>query len=291
MATVKEPKEVKSSKEVKMPKEVKDTMKPVQENVETPTHTHFPESQKGSPIASAIIMSGILVSFSIFLHAYILKGVSLPGFKNLGAKTQEQGTNVKTAPTDDTLIPENPGAKVDVSIDDDAVKGNKDAKVTIVEFSDFQCPFCERFYSDAYKSIIKDYVDSGKVKVVFRDYPLSFHANAQVSAEASECAADQGKFWEMHDKLFETQSEWSELSNELAKGKFGEYAAQLGLNTGNFNSCLSTGKQTEEVKKDMAEGTKYGVSGTPTVFVNGIKLVGAQPYSVFKQAIDDELNK
>ncbi len=288
MAPVKSPKEVKSSKEGKMAKEVVQPIQNPTSNFQTPIE---PVSQKGSPVASAVIMSGILISFSIFLHAYILKGVTLPGLKGNTGKTEQTQINDATVPTGTGAgtVPE--GTKVDVSVDDDPVKGDKNAKVTLVEFSDFQCPFCERFYSEAYKSIVKDYVDTGKVKIVFRDYPLSFHPNAQISAEAAECADEQGKFWEFHDLLFTKQNDWANLTNDQAKGKFGEYAGTVGLNVSNFNSCVNSGKYTEEVKKDEADGNKYGVTGTPTIFINGMKLVGAQPYSEFKQVIDNELSK
>jgi protein-disulfide isomerase len=171
-----------------------------------------------------------------------------------------------------------------VSADDDPVLGNKNAKVTLIEFSDFQCPFCKRLNDDAIQQIKKDYVESGKVKLVFRDYPLGFHPEAQKAAEAAECADDQGKFWEYHDLLFANQALLS-ITNYKA------WAKQLGLNEAQFNTCLDSGKYASEVQKDFADGQAAGVSGTPTVFINGIRLVGAQPYSAFKQVIDAELAK
>ncbi len=169
-----------------------------------------------------------------------------------------------------------------ISVDDDAVKGDPNAKVTIVEFSDFQCPFCGRFFRDTLPSIEKEYVATGKVKMVFRDFPLSFHENAQKAAEAAECAHEQGKFWEMHDKLYNNQQ-------ALAVSDLKKYAADLKLDTTKFNSCLDSSKYKQETQNDEADGQKYGVSGTPAFFINGRKLVGAQPFSAFKSIIDAEL--
>ena len=177
---------------------------------------------------------------------------------------------------------------IQVSIDDDPVKGDKDAPVTIVEFSDFQCPFCQRFYQQTLPSIEENYVKTGKVKIVFRDFPLSFHQNAQKAAEAAECADDQGKFWQYHDMLFE---KGSGDGTGLATNDLKSYAQTLGLNTATFNNCLDSGKYTSEVQKDQADGTSYGVRGTPAFFVNGQLISGAQPYANFQQVIDAELAK
>jgi len=173
---------------------------------------------------------------------------------------------------------------IEVSIDDDAVKGNPDAPVTIVEFSDYECPFCGRHFKQTYPQIVSEYVDTGKVKIVFRDFPLGFHAKAQKAAEAAECAGKQGKYWEMHDKLYENQDA---LDIENLK----QYAKELKLDTNKFNACLDSGEMEDEVQADMDEGSNYGVTGTPAFFINGRLLSGAQPFSAFKQIIDEELNK
>jgi protein-disulfide isomerase len=178
-------------------------------------------------------------------------------------------------------------SKIVVSIDDDPVKGSKNAPITIVEFSDFQCPFCARFYTQTLPSIEENYIKTGKVKFIYRDFPLNFHQYAQKAAEAAECADEQGKFWEYHDILFQKQSEWSSAGVEKLK----EYAQNLGLDTAKFNECLDSGKYAGEVQKDYSDGSNYGVTGTPTFFINGIEVVGAQPYSVFQQIIEQELNK
>ncbi|MEE8133083.1 MAG: DsbA family protein [Nitrososphaerales archaeon] len=182
-----------------------------------------------------------------------------------------------------------------VSSDDDPVKGNLEASVTIVEFSDYQCPFCARFFRDTLPDLRQDYIDTGKVKFVYRDFPLeSIHSNAISSALAAECANEQEKFWEYHDKLFQSQGEWASLSKGGSSNKFKEFAADLGLNSDKFRSCFDSGKYLNEINKDFQDGVKYGTSGTPAFFIgndkNGyIKIVGAQPYSVFQQVIDQEL--
>ncbi len=195
------------------------------------------------------------------------------------------GTGAVVADDEPSLPTE--AAKISVSADDDAVKGSSRAKVTIIEFSEFQCPYCARYYNDAYKQIIENYVDTGKVKYIFRDFPLGFHANAQKASEAAECAGDQDKYWEYHDKLFENQQ-----ALEITNLK--QYAVDLGLDTAEFNSCLDSGKHTSEVKKDFADGQKAGISGTPSFFIGNdkdgyTKLVGAQPFTAFQQAIEAAL--
>jgi len=160
-------------------------------------------------------------------------------------------------------------------------KGPESAPITIVEFSDFQCPFCSRANA-AVDEVVKTYGD--KVRVVFRHFPLSFHAEAPKAAEASACAADQKKFWEYHDKLFANQG-------ALKVDDLKKHAADVGLDTARVNECLDSGKNAELVKKDMAAGEKVGVTGTPAFFINGIALSGAVPAEDFKAIIDSELKK
>ena len=174
-------------------------------------------------------------------------------------------------------------AKVEVSIDDDAVKGDKNAPVTIVEFSDYECPFCARFYTQTLSQIDEQYIKTGKVNLVYRDYPLGFHQQAQKAAEAAECAGEQGKYFDMHDKLFEEG-----VVGGIASYK--QFAGQMGLDQGKFDECLDSGAMAEEVQKDLADGSKYGVQGTPAFFVNGKLISGAQPFPAFQQAIEAELN-
>jgi len=174
---------------------------------------------------------------------------------------------------------------INVTIDDDTIKGSESAPVTIIEFSDYECPFCARFYSETLSQIEKEYIETGKVRFVYRDFPLSGHRYAQKSAEAAECAGEQDKYWEYHNLLFENQKEWSQKGISQLK----EYAGQLGLNRDRFDKCLDRGEMEDEVKKDFNDGVSAGVQGTPAFFINGKIISGAQPFSAFKKIIEEEL--
>jgi len=168
------------------------------------------------------------------------------------------------------------------SVDDDPSKGPADAPVTIIEFTDFQCPFCKRG-ADTVEQIISTYGD--QVHIVFRDFPLAaLHPDAPKAHEAGECADEQDMFWEMHDKLFSNQAD---MSIATMKG----YAEDLGLDMDRFNACLDGGAMKAEVDADMADGREYGVSGTPAFFINGLMLAGAQPFDSFVKVIDAQLEK
>ncbi|HKB07604.1 MAG TPA: thioredoxin domain-containing protein [Candidatus Polarisedimenticolia bacterium] len=169
-----------------------------------------------------------------------------------------------------------------VAVDDDASKGPAKAPVTIVEFSDYQCPYCSRA-EQTVTEVLKKYGD--KVRLVYRDYPLSFHQNANIAAQASECAKDQGKFWEMHSAMFANQSKLTQ--NELVETAGGI----SGIDKEKFKACLDSGKFKDEVQKDFDEGVKAGVTGTPTFFINGIPMVGARDLASFSDIIDQELER
>ncbi len=179
-----------------------------------------------------------------------------------------------------------------VSMDDDHVKGQPQAKLTLIEFSDFQCPFCERFYRETLPLIEKEYIRTGKVKMVYRDFPLeTIHPYAEKAAEAAQCAGEQGKFWEMHDMLFKNHT-------ALGLDNLKKYAMDLDLSPTLFDNCLDTGKFAEEVRKDMLDGQNVGVQGTPTFFVGystkgkniqGTPIRGSRPYMAFKQVFDEML--
>src|SRR6266511_2559330 len=171
--------------------------------------------------------------------------------------------------------------RVAVDVTGRPIRGNKDAPVTIVEFSDFQCPFCSRARPTVNK-VRETYGD--KVRVIFRNFPLSIHPQAQKAGEAAGCAGEQGKFWEMHDRLFANQA-------KLQVPDLKEHAAVLGLDPEAFRQCLDSGRHTADLQRDAEAGTGYGVSGTPSFFINGRPLVGAQPFESFAQVIDDELER
>jgi len=177
---------------------------------------------------------------------------------------------------------------VKVSIDDDPMKGKADAPVTIVEFSDYQCPFCKRWYDQSMPSLDKEYIDTGKVRLVFRDFPLQFHPKAMPAALAANCAAEQGKYWEMHDFLFGNPDKL-EAEMILASSK------EIGVDRTKLEKCMNDPGKKAEITKDMEDAQKYGVRGTPSFFIGktepdgeitGVSVKGAQPYPVFKKEID-----
>jgi protein-disulfide isomerase len=157
--------------------------------------------------------------------------------------------------------------------------GGAKAPITIVEFSDYQCPFCKRA-EESVDKVMKTYGD--KVRLVFRDYPLPMHPQARPAAEAANCANAQGKFWDYHAKLFANQT-------ALGDDKLKEYAKEIGLDTAKFDQCLAEKPFKAAIDKDIADASKVGVNGTPAFFINGRMLSGAQPFEKFKEVIDDEL--
>ena len=169
--------------------------------------------------------------------------------------------------------------RLDVSVDDDPAKGADNAPVTIVQFAEYQCGYC-----GAARETLDKVMDSypGKVRMVFRDFPLGFHDRAVPAAIAANCAGDQGKYWEMHDLLMDDQ-------RALEDATFQAYARQLKLDLGAFETCKADPAQRAEVEADMAAGQELGVSGTPAFFINGIMLSGAQPFEQFQTIIDKEL--
>jgi protein-disulfide isomerase len=158
-------------------------------------------------------------------------------------------------------------------------RGPKDAKVTIVEFSDFECPYCGTAH-DTVEKVMNDY--AGKVRLVYRQFPLNFHPHAAKAAEASLCALDQGKFWEYHDVLFKNQK-------KLTPEELKTHATSVGLDGQKFGACLDSGEKKKTVEADTQAGAQAGVGGTPAFFINGIFLNGAQPLEEFKKVIDGEL--
>jgi protein-disulfide isomerase len=170
--------------------------------------------------------------------------------------------------------------RYDIPTDGFPSLGPADAKITIVEFSDFQCPFCRRFEQETYQPLLDAY--PGQIRFVYRNLPLtSIHPNAMPAAIASLCAKDQNAFWDFHDKLFSSET--------LDQATYIQYAADLGLNVDTFTACLSSGSHDAEIKADMDFSLGLGVQSTPTFFVNGLAIVGAQPLSSFQQIIDKEL--
>ncbi|HXK29813.1 MAG: hypothetical protein A3H27_18140 [Acidobacteria bacterium RIFCSPLOWO2_02_FULL_59_13] len=177
------------------------------------------------------------------------------------------------------LEPPTAGRK-QVSVDGAPWRGAAKAAVTLVEFSDFHCPFCKQSQATL-KQLLEQY--AGKVKFVYRDFPIeSIHPGAQRASEAARCAHDQGKFWEFHDLLFAN-------SPQSAPDDLKRYARQVGLDLARFEGCLSSGIHKATVQNDLADGARLGITGTPAFFINGRPLQGAQPLETFTRVIDEEL--
>jgi protein-disulfide isomerase len=186
--------------------------------------------------------------------------------------------------------PTQPGRVVaNVSVSGNPTKGKNDAPVTLIEFSDYQCPFCSRFFQTTLPPLTKEYIDTGKVRYAFRDFPLDqIHPHARKAAEAAHCAGDQGKYWEMHDLLFQNQQ-------ALEIDKLKTYASRLDLDSAAFATCVDTEKYKAKVQKNLEDGVEAGVRGTPSFFVGktrpdgtiqGVMISGARPTTAFRQEID-----
>jgi protein-disulfide isomerase len=227
----------------------------------------------------AIILGSLMISASIFF--------ALKNYGGVGVADSDTAGDVAVA--DDTAEPES--LEAIVSIDDDAVYGNLDtAKVAIVEFSDYQCPYCQKFWMDTLPSIKADFVDSGDVVFVYRDFPVVGGTDAAIAAN---CAREQGGdsvFYDYHDELFGATS--------LSASAFTNFAKNLGLNTDKFDTCMDSGKYEEEINNDASDATAAGLGSTPSFVigvldsdgnVDGIKVIGAQDYAVFKQVIEEQL--
>ena len=169
------------------------------------------------------------------------------------------------------------GKPVRVDTSGSPAQGPEDAKVTMVEFVDFECPFCGRYARDTLPQLRRDYGD--RIRYVSRQFPLDIHPHAAGAARAAVCADEQGRYWQLHDMLFAHQE-------ALGKRDLAGYARELGLDMGRYSTCLRAPATQARVERDLADGRRYGVTGTPAFFINGRVIRGAQPYAQFKSALD-----
>src|SRR3989344_4900241 len=220
-------------------------------------------------IPGAIILAGVIVAGAVLYS-------NLPKNPLLGKEGKWE------------VVKENAASDILKIQKSDFVLGNPAAKVVLIEYGDFQCPFCGRFFQAAEKQIIETYVKTGKAAFVWRDFAFlgeeSFRA-----AEAARCAGEQNKFWEYHDYLFNRQN--GENEGAFADANLKRFAGEIGLNQTTFNACFDSGKYKKAVEDATTEGKSLGVNGTPATFVNGQMISGAQPFSVFQKVIDEELKK
>jgi protein-disulfide isomerase len=169
---------------------------------------------------------------------------------------------------------------------DEPAKGAEDAPVTIIEFADFRCGFCLRHFVQTLPALEEEYIATERVRYIFRNFPI-LGVQSRWAALAAECAHEQGRFWEYHDKLFTL----AQQGQELLRSRLKSVAAEIGLDVAQFDSCLDSSKYLDEVQEDLAAGQSAGVTGTPAFLINGQLLVGAQPIEKFRELIEQELAK
>ena len=272
-------------------------------------HTHHSSHSGGNAsnlLPYSILVAAIILGGSIWFSANTLSSALSDLSLNVGP-----GTQLPTAGNPDTgdLQAADPIPLAELA-GSAPVLGDDSAEITVIEFSDFQCPYCSRFFTDSVSQLKSNNIDTGQVKLIYKQFPLNFHPYAQKAAEASLCAAKQGvsNFWEMHDKMFMSQAALSAYFNsadaqtaegqQAAIGKvvadLKQYAVDLGMNAAQFNSCLDSDETASTVQAEYAEGASVGVSGTPSFVIGlsndneGTLLVGACPYSVFQQIFQAE---
>lgn len=250
-------------------------------------------------VPGSILLASMIISTAILVSGGTLTLKGDTNQKTNNAAVQAAQPSQAPALAQAAAQPD-PSKPVKVSIAGDPILGDKNAKLTLVEFSDYECPFCKKTFTELLPELKKNYIDTGKVRLVYKDLPLPFHQNAVKEAEAAQCAKDQGgdvAYFKYHDQIFtKTSGGGTGITLEqlptLAKG--------IGLNVTQFQKCLDSGKFKAEVDKDLAEAQKVGANGTPTWFlgktvsgdyVEGITIVGAQPFSAFKTAIDAQLSQ
>ncbi len=211
------------------------------------------------------------------LLGYVVWGMDAAGANTPAAQTagQTSGPVVEAPVTQQAQY-----KRYDIPTDNFYALGPADAPITIVEFSDYECPFCRRWYAEVYKPLLAAY--PGRIRLVYRNLPLtSIHPDALAAAEAAMCAGEQDVYWKYHDKLFSSEA--------LGNSTFIQYAQDLGLNMAVFEACISDHKYQKTIQTDSDFAINLGINSTPTFFINGLALVGAQPLDVFQQVIDKEL--
>jgi protein-disulfide isomerase len=250
----------------------------------------FFEKDKTLPVS--IVIASIVLSSSLLFLGFRIGGAD--NTKKLFKEAMDEYIQEQQAKAQQQAAEQNAPKFISGDFtDDDPVKGNKDAKVTIVEFSDFQCPYCGKFYENAYQDILKNYVNTGKAKLVFRDLPLDGHEGAMPAALAANCAREQGgdtSYFKMHDYLFANQKTlFADTSKIDATMK--QAASKIGLDGSSFATCYGSEKFKNEVEKDLSDAASVGIRGTPSFIINGQYISGAQKYEKFKAAIDAALVK
>jgi protein-disulfide isomerase len=238
------------------------------------------QNSSGPILVAALVLGAALLGSALLLRAPIERtATEVAGLRE--ALVEMAGGGNAAPPERQARRGPDPNRRYAVDTSGAPVKGDEDARLAIVEFSDFQCPFCSRV-APTLQQIEKEYGD--QVRIVFKHLPLSIHPKAPAAHAAAEAAHRQGKFWEMHDLIFADQRNMSEE-------KYLEYAQQIGLDVEQFKKDVASDAVQQKVQADMAEAAKLGVTGTPAFFVNGRFISGAQPFATFQSMIDEELGK
>lgn len=259
-------------------------------------NTIKPRVEFPSIMKTILIVLSVVLLVSLGINAWSISQISnlKKGFKDQEKKMTRITEDVRKlgrAPTRRNAQPE-AQKEVLVQFDNDYIKGDPNAPVTILEFSDYQCPFCRRFHTEVLPKIEEEYISTGKVRYVFRDYPLSFHKKAIPAAVAANCAGEQGKYWEMNDFLFTNPNK---LDTEILI----ESSPELGLDKSKFEACVNDDSKREEVDKDFQDGRRYGVRGTPSLFIgktgngkemNATYIRGLRQFDALKPIIEKNLS-
>lgn len=236
---------------------------------------------------STIALAVVLVVFGYFI------GNVFPVIGNAGTALGTGQTIVQAQQA--TGETQQQAQTITLSPDDDPTMGDPNAPVQFYEFSDFQCPFCRRFFTETLPQLEQEYIDTGKVLFVYKDFPLDqIHPAARPAALYAECANEQGKWREMHDLIFTEQNKLGLGTINFGTAELEQWVQSNGIDLQALKSCVDSGKYASEVEGDLQAGIRNGVSGTPTIFIGNeekgfVRIVGAQPYSVLKQAIDQYL--
>lgn len=242
-------------------------------DTESSASPQIDRKQSWLTVPVAIVLAGVLISVSIIFTS---------GSGSLSAAVGDSGEGV---------LPERVVGPTELVTEGDPVLGDPNAPVTIVEFSDFQCPYCRLFWSQTYEQLKTEYIDTGLVRLVYRDYPLSFHPAAYQSAVAGQCAQEQGRFWEFHDVVYAEQEKQGQGTISYGETELNAWAQQAGLDGELFAACLASGAHDARIDEAIAAGNRSGVTGTPTFFINGRIVIGAQPFEVLQQVIEAELEE
>ena len=253
-----------------------------------PTEPTPPAPQSSQSIVTLVAVAVIFLLGGVMLATFITGGNGDGVTKEELRDTVNEVVSTQLAelrPTSTPIPPTPTLIPISDAADDDAFQGPEDAPVVIVEFSDFQCGYCGRFYTDALPQILETYPD--EVRFVYRDFPI-FGEDSVRAAMAAECAREQGMFWEMHNRLFAIHE--SDTAVALTEDALVSFAGEIGLETGDFQTCLASERYMEEVLKDMQAAQTWGLGGTPGYVINGtVYTFGAQPFSVFQSVIENEL--